>query len=367
MTQTLMPADQETDAALATRSAENPFGAPARRDASVETESSRAIAEVQAAMVIAQRFPREQQKAMDRILTACTRPALAEKAMYSFARGGTEITGPSIRLAEAIAQQWGNMKFGIRELEQRAGVGMKPGESTVEAFAWDVETNTLSTKTFQVPHVRHTRNGQTKLTDPRDIYELVANNGARRLRACILAVIPGDVTENAVRQCQTTLTTKIKVTPELIKSLVEKFATIGVTKKAIEARIQRNIDAITPALVVNLGSIFNSINDGMSAAVDWFEVDAATAAASTPVTAKGKLDAAVATVSAAETPEQEAVRLAALSGPELSKFVKDEAKRLNVADQLEDIVASHGGWAKAKANASAIVATIRERAEAPAE
>ena len=32
-----------------------------------------------------------------------------------------------------MAQAWGNMQFGIRELDQRNG------ESTVQAFAWDVE------------------------------------------------------------------------------------------------------------------------------------------------------------------------------------------------------------------------------------
>ncbi len=72
-------------------------------------------------------------------------------------------------------------------------------QSTVEAFAWDVEeANTRQTKVFQVRHWRHTKQGGYKLTDPRDIYELVANNGARRLRACILGVIPGDVIDAAV-------------------------------------------------------------------------------------------------------------------------------------------------------------------------
>jgi hypothetical protein len=78
---------------------------------------------------------------MDRILNACTRPTLAEAGALHLRRGGTEITGPSIRLAEALAQNWGNIQFGIRELEQRNG------ESTVEAFAWDIETNTRQTKT----------------------------------------------------------------------------------------------------------------------------------------------------------------------------------------------------------------------------
>src|SRR3990167_1817833 len=117
------------------------------------TDQMRGIAEVQAALVIARANPRDQLRAMDRILTACQRPSLAEPALYSYARGGTDITGPSIRLAEAIAQCWGNLQFGAPELEQRHG------ESVVQTYAWDVETNTRSEKTFAVPHVRHTKAG----------------------------------------------------------------------------------------------------------------------------------------------------------------------------------------------------------------
>ena len=78
---------------------------------------------------------------------------LAQSAVYSYARGGSSVTGPSIRLAEMLAQNWGNIQYGIRELSS------ENGESTVEAFAWDVETNTRQTKVFQVPHIRYTRNG----------------------------------------------------------------------------------------------------------------------------------------------------------------------------------------------------------------
>lgn len=246
----------------------NPFAAPAKANAAsttTEVESQRAIAETQAAVLMAKRFPRDQAAAMDKILTACTRPTLAESATYSYSRGGADVTGPSIRLAETIAQLWGNLQFGIRELSQANG------ESEVEAFAWDIETNTRQIKVFKVPHIRHTKQGAKKLTDPRDIYELVANNGARRLRACILGVIPGDVVEAATNQCDVTLKTKVEITPDLIKSLLEKFAQHGVTKAMIEKRIQRNINSITPALVVNLRKIYNSLKDGMAQVGDFFE------------------------------------------------------------------------------------------------
>lgn len=226
--------------------------------------SSREVAEIQGAMTIAKRFPRDQQASLDRILIACQRKTLAESAVYQYAKGGQDITGPSIRLAETLAREWGNLQFGIRELEQRGG------ESTVEAFAIDLETNVRCVKVFQCPHIRHTRNGDYKLTDPREIYELTANQGARRLRNCILGIIPGDVVEAALEQCEATLKTHCEVTPDRVKGMLEKFAVYKVTKEMIEARIQRRLDAMTPAQLLSLGKIYNSLKDGMSTAKDWF-------------------------------------------------------------------------------------------------
>lgn len=273
---------KNTLAEIPQEQSQNPFGnrqvARQSENAIADVEQARAVAETQGAMVIAKKFPRDQISAMDRILNACTRPTLAEGALYTYARGGTDISGPSIRLAEALAQNWGNIQFGIRELEQRGG------ESTVEAFAWDVETNTRQVKVFQVRHERHTRKGVSRLSDPRDVYELVANQGARRLRACILGIIPGDVVEAAVKQCETTLKTKADVTPERIQSIIEKFAEFKVTKDQIEKRIQRRLDAMTPAQVVSLGKIYNSMKDGMSSPGDWFgSADVMPAATSTPI------------------------------------------------------------------------------------
>lgn len=231
----------------------------------VEVEQQRALAEVQGAIVLAKKFPRNQIEALDRIKTACQRHGLAEQALYSYSRGGTEITGPSIRLAEAIAQNWGNIQFGIRELEQRNG------ESTVQAFAWDMETNTRQTKEFQIKHERYTKKGKYALEDPRDIYEMVANQGARRLRACILGIIPGDIIESAQNECEQTLKAKADTSSDALKKLVEAFASYKVTKEQIEKRIQRRLDTITPAQLIQLRKIYNSLKDGMSSAADWFE------------------------------------------------------------------------------------------------
>lgn len=234
-------------------------------NAVAKTDQQRAIAEVQAAMMIARMNPRDSVAAMDRLLNACQRPGLAATALYTYARGGSDITGPSIRLAEAAAQSWGNMQFGIRELDQLNG------ESVVQAYAWDVETNTRREVTFQVPHVRYTKAGSYPLKDPRDIYEHVANQGARRVRACILGIIPGDVIEAAVKQCEETLKSTADTSPAAMTKMVEAFGEYNVTREQIEKRIQRRIDAIQPAQVIALRKIYTSLKDGMSGAADWFE------------------------------------------------------------------------------------------------
>jgi hypothetical protein len=227
----------------------------------------REIAEVQSMLIVARSNPRNVIKSKERIKNACSNVELANKALYQYARGGSDITGESIRLAEVIAQNWGNFEFGVRELEQR------DGESTVEAYAWDLETNVRQRRTFQVSHKRKAQGRVYTLTDPRDIYEMIANQGARRMRACILAIIPDDVKIEAVEQCEATLSKRFEVTEDLIKSLIEKFKKHGVEKEQIEKRIQRRIDSITPQMLYQLGKIYNSLEDEMSKPADWFDFE----------------------------------------------------------------------------------------------
>lgn len=232
----------------------------------MQTNEARAVAEVQAAYVIAKKFPRDENQAYMKIMNACKRPYLAEQAMYAYPRGGTLVNGPSIRLAEVMAQAWGNMEFGIKEVSQSNGI------STVEAYAIDLETNTRKPVIFYVKHERHTKNGIKKLTDPRDIYELVANQGARRLRNCILAIIPGDVQEAAVAQCKKTMETGEVPLVERIRIMVTKFDEIGVKVEHLEKRLGHKLDATIAQEIVTLQGIYKSIKDGFSGREEFFDI-----------------------------------------------------------------------------------------------
>jgi hypothetical protein len=229
------------------------------------SDQQRVIAEVQAAMVIAARFPRNAERAKAAIIEDCKRQSLAEVGLYSYGRGGSDISGLSIRAAEGMAQRWGNMQFGIRELEQR------DGESIVQSYAWDLEVNTKREQTFTVPHVRDTRSGPKVLTDSRDIYEMTANMGARRLRACILAVIPGDIVDAALDELEKTLERVAAVTPDRVEKMLEYFGRFGVTQQQVEDVVQRKMEALTPKQMIKLIKISNSLKDGMSSPGDWFK------------------------------------------------------------------------------------------------
>lgn len=242
--------------------------APMQRTSQTEMMVSRQAQEVQVAMLAAKKFPRDQVVAYNNILRACQRKKLAESSMYEYPRGGEKIVGPSIRLAEAIAQNWGNIDFGFMELEQRNGA------SQVMAYAWDLETNARQTKLFSVSHIRHTRKGDYPLTDPRDIYEAVANQAARRVRACILGIIPGDVVEAAVEQCSNTLRNGYK---EPLVDRVRKMARafeneFSVTLPMLEKFIGCKCDAFSENDFVRLKRVYVSLRDNMAKREDYFEI-----------------------------------------------------------------------------------------------
>lgn len=243
---------------------------PAARSIGVELIASREAQEVQVAMVAAKRFPRDVYRAYNRIIQDCKRLTLAEKAMYEYPRGGQTVTGPSIHLARSIARSWGNLDSGFKVLEQNTT------ESTVMAYCWDLETNYRETKVFTVKHVRETKKGAFPLTDSRDIYELIANQSARRERSCILSVIPQDVVDAAVGQCNATLQGDGKMTKEdAVRDIIRRFSEqYGVPKEMLEAYIGRKAEAFTVQSVNRLRGVYTALKDGTASVEQYFDMSA---------------------------------------------------------------------------------------------
>ena len=234
----------------------------------VAIEASRAIAEAQGKLVIAKRFPRDEVQAYAKAMEACQRPTMAEKAFYSFPRGGQTVEGPTIRFAEELARCWGNIDYGIKELSR------DEGKSEMQAYAWDLETNAQSIQNFTNPHQREVGKKMQTLTSLRDIYENNANMATRRLRSRILAILPSWFVEDAVAECKKTLAGQNE-TPlvDRVKKMVVQFAKLGVTQEQIENRLKRKIDTMNADDFVEYIGIYNAIKQGESKIAEWFEAE----------------------------------------------------------------------------------------------
>lgn len=336
----------------------NPFADNAPEHISAGTvaiEGKRAAAEVQGRIIVAKQFPRDRAAAFQRAMDACQRPGLANSAVYSFPRGGQKVEGPSIRLAEELARCWGNIEYGLRELSRRNG------ESEMEAFAWDLETNTRSVQNFTVRHIRDTRGGGKSLTDERDVYEITANMGARRLRSRILAILPPELVDSAINACvQTRRSGGNLPLADRVLQMTAAFAKLGVTPEMIAARLEHPVDQSNPDEISEMLGIYTSINDSMSKVSDWFGPKATNPAISENADAFEKAAAGKADPEPKPKPEATSGNQQPEGPSGWGEWVSLRIKKINEADTLDRLQKLTG----AKSHMDAIE---RLKTEAPEE
>lgn len=292
-------------------------------------EQSRAVAEVQAAVLVAQQNRRSKPYAIAEMREVCQQKSVADRAFFEFRRGDGTVTGPSVHLARELARCWGNVQFGVVEL-RRDDV---KGESEMQAYAWDLETNARNSTTFIVPHKRDTRQGVRQLTDMRDIYENNANNGARRLRESIFSVLPGWFIEEAQELCRETLNDGGGIPlPKRIANSIFAFEQIGITRDQLEQKVGRPSMEWTDPDVSELGITFTSIKNGELTKDQAFGA-ARTTVAVEPVNAESTppTEPTAPKEAAAEQPDPEPVPDAEPSAPAAKPATATDRRRLTAA------------------------------------
>ena len=218
---------------------------------STAVEQARAVAEVQAAVVVAQQCPRDVSRASERMRQACSQKALADRAFYSLPRAGGRVEGSTVHLARELAACWGNVDYGIRELRRDD----EAGESEMSAWAWDQETNVRSSRSFIVPHAIMATDRPTKTKIRKSLTDLgdIANNNnsvaARAVRETIFTVLPVWFRVEAEEIAAKTLAGGSSGAPlqQQVADAVAHFErTYGVTGGQIEERLQRPRAQWTP-------------------------------------------------------------------------------------------------------------------------
>ena len=125
-------------------------------------------------------------------------------------------------------------------------------------------------------NVRQTKAGSYELTDPRDVYENIANQAARRERSCILGVIPADIVEAATAECRNTLKKQEggkggMNTVDMVRYIFKMFADkYGVTQRMLEDYVGVAASEMTTKHVTDLKGVYNAIKDGEASVEDFF-------------------------------------------------------------------------------------------------
>lgn len=237
-------------------------------------EQARAVAEVAAAVRVAQDNPRDTTRAIAQMEQACRQPALANRAFYSLPRAGGRVEGSTVHLARELARCWGNIDYGIREMRRDDDAG----QSEMQAWAWDQEANVRSTRSFIVPHERMAKKQRQKLTDLGDIANNNNSVAARAVRETIFTVLPVWFREQAESIATSTLQDGGgKTLEQQVAEVVAQYGQhFNVTVKQLEDRLQRKTGAWTPQDIGGLRVLGGELARGEKRAEEEFPAEVLT-------------------------------------------------------------------------------------------
>lgn len=251
--------------------------APVMQEVGAVSAAAREQHEIQAAIICAKKFPRNEASAFTKALKSFERISMAEASQYAFPRGGATVKGPSVNCARELARCWQNVRYGLRI------VSVDDESIHIKGWALDLEANNYTEHEDkfkkQVQRKIDGRATWVKTTDERDLRELINRRGAIAVRNAILEILPPDLIEDVCRMADATLKTRasgeLKTDKEqTVKRMCYKFDKIGVSVEMIETKLGHKVDLITPDEITELNEIFNSINDGNTQRQEHFEIPA---------------------------------------------------------------------------------------------
>jgi hypothetical protein len=221
-------------------------------------------AEIDQQIATAHAYPRSVSRVVKNVLSLVTiSPAAAEECGYALPRGKKPILGPSIRLAEIVASQWGNCRVGARV------VHVDRFEKYVEAEGvfHDLETNTATTARVR----RRIVDSHGRLFN--DDMIVVTGNAACSIakRNAILAGVPKAVWNEAYEAAMKTVKGEVKTLPERRGAAFKAFAAFGVKPEQIFAALEvAGEEDIGLEEIATLIAMHKAIKEGEQKVEDYF-------------------------------------------------------------------------------------------------
>lgn len=248
-----------------------------RDEVGVMAAAARERADIESRLAIAKRFPRDELKAYEHALGSCKRFSFAEKAVYVFPRGTTQVQGPGVKLAREAARCWGNIIAGHRVLS------VDDEWIHLQGMAMDLQTNATEVEEHKVRKLiqrKDKRTGRTRwirIDDERELRELKGRHGAFLERNCILRLLPPYLVDDMQTACFETKRKGAAGDLEMsrddtLRALVTAFKEFAVSQDMLEAFIECPLPDISADQLATLRSIWHAIKDREAKREDYFEV-----------------------------------------------------------------------------------------------
>lgn len=215
-------------------------------------------AQVDIQIATAKKYPRDVKRSRDNAIAIVTMDKdTASSCGYSLPRGGKSVSGPSVHLANILAQTWGNMRVEAKV------IGADKTHVTSQATCFDLENN-LAVR-IEVKRRITDKYGKRFNDDMITVTGNAANSIAKR--NAILSVIPKSVVESTYNAAQQMITGDISDENKLIskrKNVFEGYQnTHGLNENQVLSLIGlRSINQVKKDELVQLIGIAQAIKDG---------------------------------------------------------------------------------------------------------
>lgn len=209
----------------------------------------------------AKRFPREISRVKSEIISfASLDEETAESCFYSLPRGGKNIQGPSVRLAEIAVSCYGNLRVGTRIVDT-VTTGDNP-HVVVQAVCSDLQKNVA----VCIEKRRRIFKKASKARIDEDDINLAVNAGsAIAFRDAVFKIVPGALIKVALDQAKKVAIGDAKSLGDRRIRAFESLAKIGVTKERILSFLdKKSADEVDLDDLEKLFGAHTAIKDGQA-------------------------------------------------------------------------------------------------------